>query len=166
MNEIWKPVVGYEGRYEVSNMGRVASLRYGGHAASGRKLLRLCGQPSGHLVVRPYRDGAGRTRHVHTLVLTAFVGPRPDGLEARHKDGNPTNNKLTNLEYATRSQNTLDRKWHNGTRTSVLKPADVRAIRRLLARGMPSRAVAEVFKVTPRNIRWIQQGGIHRDVLP
>lgn len=66
----------------------------------------------GHLRVDLWRDGKRCRRGVHVLVLAAFVGPRPDGLEVRHIDGNPENNRLSNLEYGTSSENSLDQVRH------------------------------------------------------
>ncbi|ORC02701.1 hypothetical protein B1T48_16980 [Mycobacterium persicum] len=112
--EQWRPVVGYEGLYEVSDVGRVRSLaRTVLHPHSGR--YTLCGRilsphpdGCGYLKVRLHRDGQGRTRKVHQLVLEAFVGPRPAGLECCHADDDKTNNRLSNLRYDTRSANMLD----------------------------------------------------------
>jgi len=64
---------------------------------------------SGHMVVAL---GRGRNRFVHLLVLTAFVGPCPTGLETLHRDGNPRNNLLSNLRYGTRLENVADARRH------------------------------------------------------
>jgi HNH endonuclease len=72
------------------------------------------------------------SRTVHSLVMEAFVGPRPDGLEVRHLDGVPSNNALPNRECVTRSRNIQDMKWHAGRRGHKLRPADVRDIKQRL----------------------------------
>jgi hypothetical protein len=69
-------------------------------------VLKPAPKPSGHLSVVLGRDGG--TRDVHRIVLDAFVGPRPDGMECRHLDDDPTNNALSNLVWGTRSENQLD----------------------------------------------------------
>lgn len=116
--ESWAPVVGYEGFYEVSNLGRVRSVEKRVRTARGTRLRpsvvrKLSANPRGYLTVNLSRGEAGsRTQHVHTLVLSAFVGPRPEGMEARHLDGNPANNSIANLAWGTHSENNLDRVRH------------------------------------------------------
>lgn len=101
--ETWKPVPGYEGRYEVSDQGRVWSVRL-------YKMLRPGPSNYGHLSVS--LGWPQRTHMVHILVLTAFVGPRPKGMECRHLDGDPKNNKVENLKWGTRRENILEAVWH------------------------------------------------------
>lgn len=124
MTERWLPVVGYEGYYDVSDRGRVRSLDRTstprGRAPYRRpgRILVLCPLSSGHLVVKLYAKGhRPRTVRVHTLVLEAFVGSCPTGLEACHWDGRPANNRRTNLRWDTRSANVLDSVRH-GTHVS------------------------------------------------
>lgn len=122
MNENWKPVPGYEGVYEVSDLGRVRSLDRLDAAGRPRR-----GQPrsstadgGGYLQVSLWRDGSERRVSVHRLVLVAFVGPAPKGMEACHNDGDSTNNTLANLRWDTRSANSLDRVRH-GTHPEARK---------------------------------------------
>jgi len=102
----WREVPGYNGRYSVSSAGAVWSH------ISGR---RLAASPNaqGYPVVG-LTDAAGKQRQhkVHSLVLGAFVGPRPKGLITRHINGNPADNRLTNLEWATSSVNNTDTVEH------------------------------------------------------
>ena len=119
MEEIWKPVPGYEGQYEVSNQGRVRSLDRQvlcAGAIKGLYLSRKKGRilrpgPSnyGHLSVVL---GRRQTRMVHDLVLRAFVGPPPAKHECCHNNGNPKDNRLENLRWGTRSQNNIDAVKH------------------------------------------------------
>ena len=112
MREIWKPVVGYEGHYEVSNYGDVASIK-----SCARRVLSKLKQRSGHLGVPLCLDGI-KTRHrIHVLVAEAFIGPRPPGLEVRHLDGDPTDNRVSNLRYGTASDNRLDTYVHRARPT-------------------------------------------------
>lgn len=116
--ETWLPVVGYEGRYEVSDQGRVRSwLR----VLNPPRVLRLAMHPTGyHTVELTNSDGRRRTQRVHRLVTRAFLGPRPVDREVRHLDGVKTNNALTNLAYGTRSENERDKVAH-GTHHSTRK---------------------------------------------
>ena len=115
--EEWRPIRGYEGRYEVSNLGRVWSvLRYvltrQDHTRrAGGNYLRPSPTKSGHLEV----NLGGRTRHVHVLVAEAFLGARPEGADCVcHNNGDPSDNRLENLRYDDRSGNSFDRRLHGG----------------------------------------------------
>ncbi len=107
----WSPIVG-DLNYEVSDTGCVRSLprrittSHGVIRRVPGGLLKPRVVKSGHLIVS---ISDKRIRYVHALVLTAFVGPAPEGMECRHKDDQPTNNHLSNLEWGTRSQNMYDR---------------------------------------------------------
>lgn len=106
-DEEWRPVVGYEGLYEVSDRGQVRSLP---RRLRGR-ILRpglSAGYPSVNLSV----NGVGRVVKVHILLAEAFLGPRPDGSVTCHADGDRSNNVLSNLRYDTVSSNNLDTVRH------------------------------------------------------
>lgn len=113
--ERWLPVPSYEGCYEVSDHGRVRSLRRTVPAKNGKTQVVPGGVlKQSKLGNTPYMKvalGKGRqqvTRSVHSLVLEAFVGPRPDGMEACHGFGGPQDNRLTNLRWDTLSENNYD----------------------------------------------------------
>lgn len=110
--EEWRPVVGWEGLYEVSSHGRVYSLRT-------RKYLKA-GMDRRHRHVALCNGNGGKSYRVHKLVMEAFAGPCPSGLEVCHRDDDPDNNHLTNLVYGTRSRNMLDR-VANGTHHNAVK---------------------------------------------
>ena len=112
--EIWKPIPGFEGSYEVSDHGRVRSLdRLGvdGRRIKG-KMRKIGVNTHGYLRVSLSRDHDKRYYLVHRLVLEAFVGPCPDGMEGCHNDGDPTNANLYNLRWDTRSANMYDKQIH------------------------------------------------------
>lgn len=118
LNEEWRPVVGYEGAYEVSSLGRVRSLDRivpvaGGspRPLAGRILSPFRWDAMGHLGVS-LGAGRGNRYYVHHLVLASFAEPRPPGLVACHNDGNPSNNALTNLRWDTISGNARDKMLH------------------------------------------------------
>lgn len=111
MTEAWKPVVGYVGLYEVSNLGNVRSLARV-DAQGGNRRQRIF-KPSrmdikGHLGVKVRLDGVVKSRYVHQLVLEAFVGPRPEGMWGCHWNDIPDDNRLENLRWATKSANRHD----------------------------------------------------------
>lgn len=116
--EAWKPVVGFEDSYEVSDKGRVRSLdrtivrRDGVLLPRKGKMLSLEIDRHGYLRARLSEGGKNKPHPVHKLVLAAFVGPRGEGMECLHLDGNPKNNYVANLAYGTASQNTLDQVRH------------------------------------------------------
>lgn len=107
----WKPVDDCHGRYEVSNDGAVRSLIPHNGLPTPRPLKPFLNSSGYPCVV--LRSAQGRQiRRVHHLVLAAFVGPRPPGMETRHMDGDPTNNRLSNLAYGTHSENLRDKARH------------------------------------------------------
>lgn len=139
--ETWKACVEHP-NYEVSDHGRIRSIR----TPTSSKRFR-------QIILKPYVSPKGyhsvclgkavHNRSVHTIVLTAFVGPCPSGMECRHKDGDPGNNHLDNLCWGTPEENSQDKKLH-GTENyrlgedcswSKLTAKIVRRIRRLYADG-------------------------------
>lgn len=123
MEEVWKDIPDYEGLYQVSNLGRVKSLRrkvsfvnrWGQDAQRTvpEKIRAATVHPNrGHLFVILHKEGKRRKWHVHTLVLTAFVGPCPEGMQCLHGDGDPKNNRVENLRWGTPSENSLDSVRH------------------------------------------------------
>jgi hypothetical protein len=140
--ERWLPVVGWEGLYEVSDQGRVRSLdrvttsRY--RSAQRRKgaILKekINHNRSGYRQV-VLSNGEVLYVYVHRLVLEAFVGPCPDGMQCAHGDGDTSNNRLGNLRWTTDSDNKADKILHGtasvGERNGAAKlsEADIQAIR-------------------------------------
>lgn len=111
MEEIWKDIEGYEGLYQVSNLGRVKSLRKEANIRNGG--IRSCSErilkqrtACGYKMVNLNKNNHQYTYRVHTLVMLAFVGERPEGMEIDHKDNNRSNNKVENLRYVTSQENT------------------------------------------------------------
>lgn len=144
--ENWRPVVGREGEYEVSDFGRVRSLDRIVECWDGvqkrwpGRVLRVSPAGNGYLQVQ--LGAKGRKLKVYHLVLEAFVGPRSTGAECAHLDGNRSNNALRNLMWATKAQNQQHKVGHGTLRFGVRHPNRklnddlVRQIRRLAADGM------------------------------
>lgn len=97
MEEIWKDVVGYEGRYKVSNTGKVRGLLSG-------KILKPYNQ-RGYLFVCLRVHQKGRNFSIHRLVASAFVERQDGKTDVNHTDGNKANNNADNLEWVTKSEN-------------------------------------------------------------
>lgn len=111
MIEKWKPIRGYEGLYEISNFGHVKSLKrvigykYKGKRVWKERLLSICPNGSGYLVVALYKNGKRKMFSVHRLVADAFV-PNPNHYDiVNHKDENPLNPHADNLEWCDFSYN-------------------------------------------------------------
>jgi hypothetical protein len=112
-NEMWLPVAEYEGFYEVSDHGRVRSLdrlieRRGKGTMLYKGVMLRPFHGKWRTVVLLHRDGQPRTTAIHKLVLEAFVGPWPEGMECCHNDGDHTNNRVENLRWDTHSNNVHD----------------------------------------------------------
>lgn len=138
--EEWRPVVGYEGLYEVSDHGRVRSIDRlvrcnNGWRRTGIRYFTPSSSGKNKKYKRVLLRHPDRQRTVHRLVLEAFVGSCPEGCEVRHLDGDPGNNKLDNLAWGTKAENEADKVKHGtlllGTANpaSKLTEADVLAIR-------------------------------------
>lgn len=132
--EIWLPIAEFDG-YEVSNLGRVRNWNsqngVGGRGLSPRllKLTKFVNKP--YLRVRPSKNGKSKTRRVHHLVLEAFEGPCPEGMEACHDDGDGANNRRDNLRWDTHVENMKDQIRHGttarGERSSLSKITELQA---------------------------------------
>ena len=94
MKEIFKDIEEYEGLYQISNLGRVKSLKYG-----KERILKPAKDKKGYLYVCLYKQGKMKIYRVHRLVAQAFI-PNPNNLpQVNHKDEDKTNNASSNLEF-------------------------------------------------------------------
>jgi HNH endonuclease/NUMOD4 motif-containing protein len=175
VQERWLPVVGYEGLYEVSDRGHVRGLdrmvrtgsRWGTESQRMQRgrILAFGSRGYGYWFVHLSRAGKASAFYVHRLVLEAFVGPCPEGMEALHGPGGRRDNRWPeNLSWGTRSQNARDR-TRDGTMVrgiqifhARLNPDAVREIRRLTADGVSQREIARRFDVSKRTIGLIVRG--------
>lgn len=155
--EVFKDIPGYEGRYMVSNLGRVKSIRVTKKGTIIR-LLKPCKLRKGHLGVVLCTNGRPYGYGVHRLVAAAFIGPRPSKMNVCHSDGNPANNIPSNLRYDTPAGNQADRIRHGthnrGLRNAnnKLTEAQVLAIR---ADTRPQGIVAADYGISPSNVSLI-----------
>lgn len=106
-DEIWCPIKGYGGLYQVSDQGRVRSLKFGKEL-----ILKSARDKGGYLMVAICKNGEQKTYRIHRLVAQTFI-PNPDNLpEVNHKDEDKTNNSVQNLEWCSSKYNV-----NFGTRT-------------------------------------------------
>lgn len=166
--EKWRPIPGYENRYDVSNLGRVRSVTRNVSMYGGRvRVLKgriLCPNTSGRYM--QVGLGIDKTKLIHRLVALAWV-PNPEYKPCvNHKDGNKSNNYASNLEWVTQTEN-VRHAFKNKLMKSVmgedhyfskLNNKKVIKIRELSEQGILSDEIGKRFNVTGRNIRSIIQG--------
>lgn len=162
-SEKWLPVVGYEGRYEVSDMGNVRTLL----GRSGPKTLKTFTDRKGYRRLRLCRIHGGiytqKGFMVHILVLTAFVGIRPDARQAAHNNGVPGDNRLENLRWATQKENEADKIKHgtspHGERNgNAIASWDIVKIIRELSGIVKGRNLSRLFGLSESAISLIRAG--------
>jgi hypothetical protein len=112
---MWKTIKDYEGRYEISSDGQVKSLSTY-RSTSGGILSHWIGNKGYHYVtLRGEKYRKNKAFAVHRLVLEAFVGPCPSGKQVAHNNGDPSDNRVENLRWATAKENIADRTAHGRT---------------------------------------------------
>jgi hypothetical protein len=150
----YRPVVGFPG-YQVGSDGTILSLH---------RLARYQLKPSQrsrkkrYLCVHLCRGGRAFRRTVHSIVLEAFSGPCPEGMQCRHLDGNPLNNSIDNLRWGTPKENAADRVQHgtdlrgekNGS--AKLKNHHALTIRTLSKNGMRYVDIANRYGISVSNV--------------
>lgn len=145
--EIWKDIDGYEGIYQVSNLGRVKSLKRkvntkgGGTRYSPSKILTNCFDNK-YYHVRLYRNGVAKIHLVHRLVADAFL-PNPNNKpQVNHIDGDKLNNRFDNLEWCTASENAK-----HAFRVGLHKPNDGGTSRPIKAYHINGRFVGQYLSL-------------------
>lgn len=160
-----KPIPGFPG-YEITDDGRVWSSGLRTHSCG--HWLRPHKNKYGYAQVTLYRDRERYSRHIHRLVLEAFVGPCPEGMEACHNNGDASDNRLENLRWDTRSNNHRDKIRH-GTLPDMralsarcprgqncpwarFTDGDIRDIRLLRDLGVPGTTLGQMYGVSKNYI--------------
>jgi hypothetical protein len=136
--ERWKPIIGYEGHYYISDHGRVWSCRAGRVISPGTT-------PRGYRVIGLRVDGQARWFQVHRLVLNHFVGPCPAGMVACHEDDVPGHNHVSNLRWDTHKNNVAENSFAVGAKAARQEREKIRELRRL---GVPIRQLMSMFDVS------------------
>lgn len=154
-NQEWRWVPGYEGHYQVNADGQVRRwLRR--HKRFGPPLRGFVNY--GYRLVNLSRNAQASQQRVHRLVMAAFVGPCPDGMNVCHNNGNRLDNRLANLRYDTPRANTLDQARHGTMRVgerhhrAKLTAQEVRSIRREYADGVTQESLAQEYGVCQAHI--------------
>lgn len=155
--EIWKPVKGYEGLYEVSNLGRVKRLRKNGNHC----ILKPWNKRRAYVFVTLSKDGKANNVRLHRLVAAYFV-PNPENKkQVNHIDCDPSNNAASNLEWCTRAENVkhaVDNRRLGYVSKRVLDFEKAQEIRKLSAAGIPQVEIAEAYNVTRNHVSSIING--------
>lgn len=160
-------LLAFDDRYCVTKDGRIfsrASRNYRDRGEWRPIKQALTGQIrySQYFTVAFYINGKIKRIKVHRLVLETFVGPMPKGFVSRHLDGDPFNNRLSNLAYSTKKENMMDKRKHGtmycGERhhSAKLDRHQVILIRKRLAAGIKIKDIAEEFKTTVKSVYHIK----------
>lgn len=168
--EVWKPVVGYEGYYEVSNLGNVKSLdrlvRSKNNVVKklkGKKTKTINGS-NGRIQVMLWRNNTQKMKYVSHLVAEAFIGPRPEGLEVLHGEQGVSVNTPENLSYGTKSKNMGEDRLRDGTdnrgeKCGTAKLTKEQVIRyKLNKENLTTYKWAKIFNVSCFTLYSIKQG--------
>lgn len=167
--EEWRALTWINPHYEVSDFGNVRShLKPGNHKnkLGLPRLLKPVPNQAGYLSVSLPNAATGGYSHqrIHTLVARAFHGERPDGTEVCHLNGVRTDNRATNLAYASHRENERHKKLHGtdgvGERNSISKLLgwQVAEIKYLAGRGVPQAKIAVLFDLTRHDISEVVNG--------
>lgn len=158
MEEIWKNIPRYEGLYQVSNLGRIKSFHY--HKEKEILNLTKCKK---YLQIKLSKNSITKIYKVHRLVLEAFVGPCPEGMQCRHLDNNPINNNINNIEWSTHKINMQDRIKYKTTNTFIyengckLNKTKARLIKNLLNSGkLTQKEIANQFNISQQTVSGIK----------
>ena len=174
--EEWRSVLGFEGYYTVSSLGRVRS--------EPRRVIRSDGRPRtipglilkhrigdvGYPIVGIHRDGTGTTVRVHRLVLETFVGPCPEGMECLHANNDKLDARLVNIRWGTRAENTEQMRDDGLAQAALgagtakkLDWADLHLILCDLAAGQTQQAIANRYGIVRQTVSKIARGEYWRE---
>lgn len=158
--EVFKDIPSYEGEYQVSNKGRIRSLK-----TRDGQIMRLKKSRSGYIHICLCTGNKKKHHSVHVLVLESFKNPRPDNHVVNHKDGNKENNDISNLEWVTQSANAIHSYYILGKSEHCNPPRSygedhpmatskdvARSIKESYSKGLSSREVGRQFGVSKTTV--------------
>ena len=155
--EVWKPVVGYEGYYDVSDRGRVRNSKTG-------YVRSLYKRPKLYVSVNIGGGRPRKTNQVHRLVAEAFHGPCPKGMECAHQNGDSHDNRAENLRWTTPLENARQRDEH-GTQLrgeqlpqTKLTAKKVLEIRKRRESGETFKKIARDYGLRPETVFYAVKG--------
>lgn len=175
MQEIWKSIDGFDGYYEVSNMGKIKTCKHSFIRKDGKpfsvseKIIKGNKDTKGYLQVELKKDGVRTIKFIHRLVAEAFIENEQNKEQVNHKDGNKLNNCVSNLEWVTCREN-IHHAWKNKLNRPIagekhgnhkLTEQAVKYIRdnyKPRSKEFGARALARKFNVSPYPIMNIING--------
>lgn len=180
--EVWKNAIGYEGIYQISNLGNVKSLErffiksckkwndFKQAVYMPQKIRNRRINPNGYITASFWMMGKPKHVLLHRLVAILFI-PNPNNFpQVLHKDDNPQNPRWDNLEWGTQSKNIQDAadrgRGFRGSKNGMakLKESDIPIIRELLKQKIPTRKIGQMFNVAKSQIQGINHNRIWKHV--
>ena len=144
MLNLWKDIIGYEGLYQINQIGEIISTRRSGSKGT---ILKFGRTNRGHKQVTLSKNNIKKTFSIHKLIYINFIGEIPDGFQIDHADGIKDHNYPENLRLVTASQN-VQYAYELGINKSKLNINEVKQIKRLLNEGNSIRKIGKLFKVS------------------
>lgn len=163
MTEIYKDIPGYEGLYQVSDLGNVRNTKR-------ENILKPHVDKDGRVSIQLSKNGNRKTTRVCRLVALGFIGEKPKGYHVCHNDGNARNNELINIRYDTPTENSIDfYRYGSKTANGILTIEQVLEIRKLYnINKYTQQRLSMMFKVSQRTIsnivnkmtfQWLNEDG-------
>lgn len=139
---LWKPVIGYEGLYEVSNSGEIKSIFYG----KNPKILKKSKTTTGYYKIELSKNKKRKSFKVHRLVAIAFIPNMENKPNINHIDGNPLNNNIDNLEWCTQKENVIHAVEIGLKSKTYISKNELRRL--YLVEKKPVRKLEEIYSVS------------------
>lgn len=161
----------YEGLYKASNIGKFKSFK-DNHGNYREKILKQTLNKQGYFLINLYKNKQSKSYLCGRLILETFVGPCPTGMECRHLDNNPENNRLNNLEWATHQSNMDDQIKYNtrfnkasGEKNGMAKlnHNKIIEIKNLYKQGVSQKEIAKIIGISQSLVSNIINNKIWRE---